>query len=184
MQLFGGGALTNLRRPAKSRKIIMNSTVPESRRSDTPREPDLSQSPWPQRLKRATRRALWLSAVVGAWIGAFNFGLVDEFLYGNGALLLSVPLFILSLPLGFLLRLDNMLVGSAGDWTQGQKLALLLAATVVNLFMMTAIVGWYKDLKLKLGIKGPIKVKKAKTKAEKKSKKSAPQTQSKERRGK
>ncbi len=127
---------------------------------------------WVARLKRATRRSIWISILVLAWIGAFNFGLVDEFLYGTGALLLSVPLFVLSLPLGFILRLDNMFVASAGDWTQGQKLGLLLVAAVTNLFLVTIAFGFYRDLKERLGIKGYEKPAK-KPKKEKKKKEGA-----------
>lgn len=125
----------------------MSSTAPD------PQSPHALTPEWQARLRRALRRSIWLSAAVGGWVAAFNIGLIDEFLYGSGALLLSVPLFLLSLPLGFLLRLDNMFVDAAGDWSQGQKLALLLLATVVNIFLVSIAFGFYRDLKHRLGIK-------------------------------
>ena len=125
----------------------MSSTAPD------PQSPQALTPEWRARLRRALKWSIWLSAAVGGWVAAYNLGFIDEFLYGSGALLISVPLFILSLPLGFLLRLDNMFVGSAGDWPQGQKLALLLVATVVNLFLVQIAFGFYRDLKRKLGIK-------------------------------
>ena len=143
-----------------------SSNGPSSQGPDT-QSPHALTPEWRARLRRALKWSMGLAVVTGGWIVAFNIGFIDEFLYGSGALLISVPLFILSLPLGFLLRLDNMFVEAAGDWTQGQKLALLLLATVVNLFLVSIAIGFYRDLKRKLGIKDVVKPPKRSKKAKK-----------------
>lgn len=86
-------------------------------------------------LRKTIRLGGPLLAIVAFWVILGQVGLLPNWLYDTGCLVLSVLLFILAIPLGVLLRLD-LLPSQLGMNEGGKAVVLCLLTALVNIFLV------------------------------------------------
>jgi len=108
----------------------------------------LQQLPrWKEGVITALRRFAYVAALVIIWCVVLYTGIAPEMLMGSLTLVLSVGLFILAMPLGLFVRLDNLI----GEWSGlYSDIGGLLAALVVigiNFVIVGALAGFLRRKK-------------------------------------
>lgn len=102
---------------------------------------------WLAGAKKALKPFYWIAAITLLWCCVSFFKLVDPNLAASGTLLISVVLFLLSIPVGIILGMDAMASHYASSFSNEAVLIFALPIMLINFLVIGAYQGWRKSFK-------------------------------------
>lgn len=125
-----------------SKKVILNNDAP------------IKDPEWFLGAKKALKPFYWFAALTLIWCAISYFTLLDPNLIASGTLLLSAIIFIFSIPMGIILRMDVLASNYANSFSTEAVLIFSLPILLLNFLLIGAYMGWRKTFK-KANVKTP-----------------------------
>lgn len=97
-------------------------------------------------VKSALRAFAWVAVPIVVWVLLLRLDLLSEILTGRGNLIISVILFLLSIPVSIFIRLDKLLIDYGLGLDDEYKLLAMLPIVLANFLLVGAYRGWRHSL--------------------------------------
>lgn len=122
----------HLKDASGNKKIILDNSQPDAKKNPA----------WFIGAKKSFKPFYWVAGIVVLWRVIAIFGLLEKNIIASGTLLLSALLFVISIPMGILLRMDVLATTYAINITPETALVLALPIVLLNFMLIGAYKGW------------------------------------------
>ena len=127
-----------------SKDVLLSMEDVEQNNTSTTQENSVA---WMQGVKKSLKVFSWLAIVVLIWLLLNHFEVLDKSILDTGNFILSIFLFMISIPTSLFFRMDTMMERYAADYSAQVALLAALPLVLFNFMLIGAYMGWRKKFK-------------------------------------